>query len=59
MAKSKSNSNPAPTSEAGLNRFLANYGDVSSEDLLRDRPSDKEVWLTGAGTWQSPAQSNS
>jgi hypothetical protein len=55
----KSNSNPAPTSEDGLNRFLDTYGDVSSEDLLRDRPSDKEVWMIGAGTWQSPAQSNS
>jgi len=54
----KSNSNSVPTSD-GLDKFLATYGDVSSEDLLRDRPSDKEVWLTGAGTWQPPAQSNS
>jgi hypothetical protein len=54
----KSNSSPASTSD-GLDKFLADCGNVSSEDLLRDRPSDKEVWLIGAGTWQSPAQSNS
>jgi hypothetical protein len=54
----KSNSNPTPTSEDGLNRFLDTYGDVSSEDLLRGS-TDAEVWLMGAGTWQSPAQSNS
>jgi hypothetical protein len=54
----KSNSNPAPTSEDGLNRFLDTFGDVSSEDLLRGS-TDAEIWLIGAGTWQPPAQSNS
>jgi hypothetical protein len=53
----KSNSNPASTSD-GLDKFLATYGNVSSEDLLRGS-TDEEIWAIGAGTWQSPAQSNS